>query len=190
MTSQEFSDDEDDSQAPLAPLPDEPEPDQGDEEEEDEEKEDSAPVPSGLATPLPAETSMRGVPGLDTPISGALTPSITEAPPVAINLANRLRASENKPHPLASSFGPDDMETMEANETVDTTEAENAVASAAEQGIMEGEPSLLDSINMDMGVVDMDALDESTEAYMDMLASGALDLGDDLMNGGLGEPPV
>jgi hypothetical protein len=133
---------------------------------------------------------MRGVPGLDTPISGALTPSITEAPPVAINLANRLRASENKPHPLASSFGPDDMETMDANENVDTTETGNAVTSAVDQGIMEGEPSLLDSINMDMGVVGMDALDESTEVYMDMLASGALDLGDDLMNGGLGEPPV
>lgn len=172
----------------MAPLPDEPEQDQGDEEEEDEEKEDSAPAPSGIATPLPAETSMRGVPGLDTPISGALTPSITNAtePPAPINLANRLRASENKPHPLSSSFGPDDMETTENMENMDTTEAGNPAD--ADQGLLEGETSLLDSINMDMGVVDMEGLDESTEAYMDMLNSGALDLGDDLMNGGLGEP--
>ncbi|KAG8825310.1 hypothetical protein FRC17_008737, partial [Serendipita sp. 399] len=151
---QEFSDDEDASQAALAPLPDEPE--QGDEDEEDEDitkdkdgnnvndamitaNEEkigdgdgdgvsSAPtldtnaMPSGLGTPLPAETSMRGVPGLDTPVSGSMTPSsITGGAAAAsgINLASRLAAvasssggassTTTKPHPLSTSFGPADL---------------------------------------------------------------------------------
>jgi len=176
---QEFSDDEDESQVPLAPLPDEPEQDQGDEEEEEEEKEDSAaPAPSGIATPLPAETSMQGVPGLDTPISGAITPASGE-PPTAINLASRLTASVTKPHPLSSSFVPDDMETLEANEPP---------ATSPPQDMMDGETSLLDSINMEMGVVGMEGLDdENPDAFMDILNTGDLDLDDDILNSAMGE---
>ena len=177
---QEFSDDEDESQVPLAPLPDEPEQDQGDEEEEEEEKEESAaPVVSGVATPLPAETSMQGVPGLDTPLSGALTPASGE-PPTAINLASRLTASTTKPHPLSSSFVPDDMETLD---TVD-----QPAESPANQEMIDGETSLLDSISMEMGVVGMEGMEEGTaDAYMDILNSGDLDLGGDVLDTGMRE---
>jgi hypothetical protein len=173
---QEFSDDEDESQVPLAPLPDEPEQDQGDEEEEEEEKEDSAaPAPSGVATPLPAETSMQGVPGLDTPISGAITPASAE-PPTAINLASRLTASVTKPHPLSSSFVPDDMEALEPTEP------------PAASGMVDGDTSLLDSINMEMGVVEMEGMDEEgPEGFMDILNTGDLDLDDDILNSALGD---
>jgi hypothetical protein len=176
---QEFSDDEDESQVPLAPLPDEPEQDQGDEEEEEEEKEDSAaPAPSGIATPLPAETSMQGVPGLDTPNSGAITPASGE-PPTAINLASRLTASVTKPHPLSSSFVPDDMETLETNEPP---------AASPAQDMIDGNTSLLDSINMEMGVVGMEGLDdENPDAFMDILNTGDLDLDDDILNSAMGE---
>ena len=100
---QEFSDDEDTTQTTLAPLPDEPEPVEGDEEEEDEEgkeeKENSVAPRSSQMTPMPAETSGLGVPGLDTPRSA--TP---ETPPRDL----RTRTRPTGPHPLASSFGPTD----------------------------------------------------------------------------------
>jgi hypothetical protein len=151
-----------------------------DEDEDDQEKEGSAPPnQSGLATPMPAETSMKGVPGLDTPISGAITPSSSEMP-APINLASRLAASANKPHPLASSFVPEDSETtMEAVET-----NEPQLGSGEDQGMIEGETSLLDSI--EMGI---DGMNENSEAYMDMLNSGDLDLGDGMLNDGMVEEP-
>lgn len=179
---QEFSDDEDESQAALAPLPDEPEHDQGDEEEEEEEKEDSAaPAVSGVATPLPAETSMQGIPGLDTPVSGALTPASGE-PPSVINLTNRLTASATKPHPLSSSFVPDDMDALDATEQTAET--------SAPQDMIGDETSLLDSINMEMGVgMDgMEGMEEGNpDAYMDILNSGDLGMGGDILDSGMRE---
>ena len=101
---QEFSDDEDTTQTTLAPLPDEPEPVEGEEEEEEEEgkdeKENSLAPRSSQMTPMPAETSGLGVPGLDTPRSA--TP---ETPPPR---DLRTRSRPTGPHPLASSFGPTD----------------------------------------------------------------------------------
>lgn len=108
VSLQEFSDDEDMTQTTLAPLPDEPEPVEGDEEEEEEEgkeeKENSVAPRSSQMTPMPAETSGLGVPGLDTPRSA--TP---ETPPRDL----RTRSRPTGPHPLASSFGPAD--PMEAD---------------------------------------------------------------------------
>lgn len=182
---QEFSDDEDESQVPLAPLPDEPEQEQGDDEEEEEEKEDSAaPAASGMATPLPAETSMQGVPGLDTPLSGALTPASGE-PPTAANLASRLTASAAKPHPLSASFVPDDMDTLD---TLDTSD--QPVEATEAQEMIGDEPSLLDSINMEMGV-GMEGMDEGNpDAYMDILNSGDLAMGGDILDSGMREDEV
>ncbi|KAG8771986.1 hypothetical protein FRC15_003047 [Serendipita sp. 397] len=208
---QEFSDDEDDSIAALAPLPDEPE--QGDEDEEDEEMNkdkdagaihdggaangegrirdgldgdvdvdgengsvppiDTPTVPSGLGTPLPAETSMRGVPGLDTPISGSMTPSTTlDHPAGTINLASRLAAvassssgggggaatgASTKPHPLSTSFVPSDLldSTEDDPNMVDQTmlgdeeeEGDGGAGGGDDMGGV-GEGSLIDSMSMD-----------------------------------------
>lgn len=169
---QEFSDDEDESQVPLAPLPPE-EADQGEDEDEEEEKEGSAAVQSGVATPLPAETSMRGVPGLDTPISGSATPGLNE-PSGAIALTNRLNATASKPHPLSTSFIPDE---EEKKEEVD------------DQAMLDGgDGGLIDSMNLDIGAVGMDGLEENQDTFMDMLNSGDM-MGDgNLMNSDILDP--
>lgn len=147
---QEFSDDEDIAQTTLAPLPDEPEPVEGDEEEEDEEgkeeKEASVAPRSSQMTPMPAETSGLGVPGLDTPRSA--TP---ETPPRDM----RTRSRPSGPHPLASSFGPTD---------------------AMEPDVVVAQPDFMNGMGIDMGADESYMADISMMDGANLLnGSGSLD---------------
>jgi hypothetical protein len=164
-----------------------------------------------METPLPAETSMRGVPGLDTPVSGSMTPASGELP-AAVSLkldklgaaAAASSASASKPHPLASSFVPEDMESSEMTENAVKDQVGGNIGDIGTMGdigdmgdmgdmgdigdigdigdmgdMMDTETGLMDSaldgMNMDLGV----GMDD-TGGFMDMLNTGDLDLGDDL----------
>lgn len=106
---------------------------------------------------------MRGVPGLDTPVSGAMTPGLSE-PSAVINLANRLNATASKPHPLSASFIPEEEEKKEELD---------------DQAMLDGgDGGLIDSMNLDMGAVGMDGLEENQDTFMDMLGDVNIITGD------------
>ncbi|KAG8816846.1 hypothetical protein FRC19_011764 [Serendipita sp. 401] len=115
---------------------------------------------------------MRGVPGLDTPISGSMTPSTTlDHPAGTINLASRLAAvassssgggggatgASTKPHPLSTSFVPSDLldSTEDDPNMVDQTmlgdeeeEGDGGAGAGDDMGGVGG-GSLIDSMSMD-----------------------------------------
>jgi len=106
-------------------------------------------------------------------LAAAASAAAAEAPNLLSSL--RLIAAGNSPE--AGVIAPDigdlgDMGAMgDMGEMMDT-----------ETGLLD---STLDGMNMDMGVA-MDDLDENGGGFMDMLNTGELDLGDDILSGNMG----